>query len=540
MKRTWRTFALLALAAFMLLLSACGSNTTTEVSEASVSTGAGGAGKNVFIGIVNPPTSFNPINIKGTADQQVIAIMNDTLLGVDDTFNFVPRLAQSVETEDNKTFTVKLQENAKWSDGEPFTAKDVEFTLLMAANPAVTATINLSYIEGLNNVGKLEEGQTSVSGFHVIDDHTFEIATKNPVDLTFFNDNFSAAMRFLPQHVLKDVNPAELEKNEYMMNPTVTAGAFKFVKFAKDQYVEYAANPDYYLGAPKVDKIFVKIMPASNLVAQLQSGEIDMNMIRTGLVPSEDYEKVSNLNNVTAKVGDYSSAQTVLINNGVITDPRVRQAFVLATNRQQLVDQLLKGNGEVYEGLMPTNHPYFNKDLVTRPYDPVKAKQLLQEAGWDFSMPINFVVPTGNKVREQASELMAANLKEVGLNIQIQKFDFPTAFQKVKDHDYDISVISLPYSVDPSLVYNGFRPGAPNDYANYADPSLGELLAKGIAEMDAEKRKQIYNEIQKKFYDETIAFTLMAENPMVVTSKAMKVGESKFDMLLETHLWEKE
>jgi peptide/nickel transport system substrate-binding protein len=263
-------------------------------------------------------------------------------------------------------------------------------------------------------------------------------------------------------------------------------------------------------------------------------------MIRTGVIPSEDYERVSNLSNVEAKVSDFSTPHTVLINNGTITDARVREALVRATDRELIVKQLLKGNGDVYESALPPTHPFFNSDLAVRAYDPEAAKKLLTEAGWDFKTPINFVVPTGNKVREQAAELMAASLTDIGVNVQIQKFDFPTAFQKIKDHDYDITVTSFPYSADPTSVYNYFRPGAPNDFANYSDPSLGELLEQGVSEMDTEKRKQIYKELQKKFYDESIAFTLMAENPLAVTSKAMTVGETSYDMLIEAYTWEKE
>lgn len=531
------------LMALLLLVTACGSNTVTQVNEGDggSSTGASASGeKTVFIGIVNPPTNFNPINQLGTANEQVVTLLNDSLLGVTETYEFVPRLAKSVETADNKTFVFKLQDNAKWTDGTPFTTKDVEFTVLTAANPAVSSTLNLVNIEGLNDNGKLDEGQTSIAGLRIIDDLTFEVETKSPVDINFFNDNFSSRIRFLPEHVLKDVNPADLEKHEYMSNPTVTVGQFKFVKFAKDQYVEYAANPDYYLGAPKISKLFVKIMPASNLAAQLQTGEIDMNMIRTALIPPEDYQRVSNMSSVNTKVSEFSIPQTVFINNGSLTDPKVREAILYGTNRQIIVEQLLKGNGEYYDSALPKSHPYYNSSLTTHEYDPEKAKQLLQEAGWDFNKPINFVVPTGNKVREQAAELMAATLTDIGLNVQIQKFDFPTAFQKVREHDYDLAIIAIPYTADPTSVYTVFGSGATNNYENYQGTALFDLLDKGSVEVDTEKRKQIYFDVQKLIYDETVSFTILAENPILVTSKMMTSGEVSNDMLINAYTWDKE
>ena len=535
-----RFTGLLLAAAFALTLSACGGSgytTTNEAAATEASSASSGSGTAV-IGIVNPPTTFNPINPNDTASTQATSIMNDSLMVVNDKLEFEPRLAESIETEDNQTFTIHLQDKAVWNDGTDFTSKDVEYTLGMIAAPAVTTNINLSFIEGLNDSGKLDEGQTAISGFAAVDDKTFTITTKYPVEITYFNDNFSGKVRFLPQHVLKDTAPADLDKSPYMQNPTVSIGQFSFVKFAKDQYVQYKANESYYLGAPKLAELYVKILTAPNLVAQLQTGEVDANMDRTGLIPVEDFEKVSNMTNVTSSFSPISTPVSVMFNVQKMTDPKVRQALEMAVNRPQIVDKLLKGNGEIVDNMLPSTHPFYDSSIEPYAFDPDAAKKMLQEAGWDFSQVIHFSIPVGNKVREQASELVAADWKAIGLQVEIQKFDFPTLLQKLVSNDYEVGVVTIPYTADPSSVFNYFTPASAMNFTGIDDPELTALIEKGSKETDTAARKEAYNEVQQYFHENIPQFAMYVDNLMSAQSNSLK-GKVGPDMLNNVYLWEK-
>src|SRR5206468_4619116 len=107
------------------------------------------------------------------------------------------------------------------------------------------------------------------------------------------------------------------------------------------------ANKDYFKGAPKIDKLYFKIMPGANIVAQLQSGEIQMNYPIIGNIPLSDYEKVKNMSNVRTISGRPISYQALFFNTKTIQDARVRQAIAHAINRKLLVNNLLKGEGEI-------------------------------------------------------------------------------------------------------------------------------------------------------------------------------------------------
>ncbi|MFF2017032.1 ABC transporter substrate-binding protein [Paenibacillus sp. NPDC058177] len=538
MNRHYRRTMLFIVLALVLVLSACGSSTNTTSSsatqalatdkpkEAEPSPNKEEKEKVVYIGIVNVPVTLNQINDQGdSAADNAIALINDSLLDLNEKFEFLPKIADSVETTDNQTFVVKLNPAAKWNDGQPFTTADVAFTLKTALNPKVETNFKLNFIEGLNDAGKLEEGTTEISGLKIVDDKTFEVRTKTPIDPLIFKERFGTKVFFLPEHILKDVAPEQLSTNPYFQKPEVTIGAFKIANFAQGQYVEVVKNTDYYRDVAKLDKIFIKVLPATNLVAQLQTGEIQMNSVPVGLIPITDYEKVKGFENVDLASGNPSVPPEIFFNSNKIADPKVRQAIAYALNRTLIVDQLLKGQGEVIDGGIPSYHPYFNKDIENYSYDPEKAKQLLEEANWDKKQPIEFLVPVGNKIREQAADILVQNLTAVGLNIQVQKFDFPTLIQKVQKGDYDITIFTRDFYIEPSSYFTLFKSTNPGNFLNYKNPLVDELITKGETEADPAKRQEIYNKLQETLHEDVPSLAVYSEKRLLAVSKDVLVGK---------------
>ena len=127
----------------------------------------------------------------------------------------------------------------------------------------------------------------------------------------------------------------------------MVSGPYKVTEFDRDHYVSYEANKDYWKGAPKIERLNIKIVEGSQLYAGLKSGEIDITQNTMSTIPLEDYESVAALENVEVSYGDPITNQSVFINTARITDTKVRQAMLYAVDRNQLLEQLLKGNGEV-------------------------------------------------------------------------------------------------------------------------------------------------------------------------------------------------
>lgn len=117
----------------------------------------------------------------------------------------------------------------------------------------------------------------------------------------------------------------------------------------------------------------------------------------------------------------------------------------------------MKGQGEVIDGGIPSYHPYYNKNIENYAYDPEKAKKLLEEAKWDYSKPIQFLVPVGNKIREQAADILVQNLTSIGLKIDVQKYDFATLIQKVRKGEYDITIFTRDFYIEPSSYFTLFK-----------------------------------------------------------------------------------
>lgn len=507
----------------LLLLAACSAGGTSTTSS-------GGSGdSSMFIGMVNPPVTFNPINSTDVAAQFLEKFMFDTFLDMDAPQSFTPKLAESFETTDQQNYTVKIQKDAKWSDGEPVTAADAIFTMNLVANPKTETSVGnfLTIIDGLDDSGKLPEGETEIPSIEAVDEKTFTFKTKQPVDPNMVKEQLGAKFMILPKHVLQDVKPEDLSKDPFMQKPTVTNGPFNFVVYKKDQYVEYEANENYYLGKPKLNKMFVKIMPAANIVAQLQTGELSMNAAGgIGKIPANDYETVEKFQNVTTKFEKTYGYQSIMFNTESVADPKIRQAVAYAIDRKAIVDKLLKGEGEIVDGPYTSVSPYLDKDLKTYTYDPEKAKQLLKEAGWDFNKPLNIIVPTGNKVREQSADIITQDLKAIGLKINVTTYDFPTLLAKAKAGDYDVMFIGFTNSLDPDIS-SMYKSNAPSNYMKYNSEKSDELLNKGKSEPDVEKRKEIYSELQKLWNEDLPVFTLYSDNDFSAVSKEVKEGEPK-------------
>jgi peptide/nickel transport system substrate-binding protein len=529
-----KAFSIVAILS-LLLLAACSGGSSSPAtnenpgssSEQPASTTSGDP-STMFIGLVNPPTGFNPINSGDVAAMFIQKFFQDTLLEMDGPLNFVPRLAESFESTDGQNYTIKINKDAKWSDGTPVTAHDVAFTINTIANPKSETTqgANISMLAGLEPNGKLPEGQTELSSVKVVDDKTLELTTAVPVDPNYMKEVFGLNVLTLPKHILGDVPVEELAKHPYMQNPDVTSGAFKFVKYEKDQYVELVANKDYYAGAPELEKLFIKIMPAPNLVAQLQTGELDFNVSKgIGKIAVQDYDTVSGFEHIETSVEPTIGFQTMMFNNAKL-NADVRKALSMAVDRKLLVDKLLKGYGEYIDGPYSSVSPFLDKSVGEIGFNPEKAKQMLEDAGFDFNKPLELVVPIGNKVREQSAPIIAQSLAQIGVKTEITNYDFPTIMQKGKEGDFDLLLIGFTLTLDPD-VSQIYASGATYNFMGYNNAKMDELLLKGKQEADVNVRKEIYSGIQKIIIDEVPVLTLYSDHDFAGVNKRVEFGKPK-------------
>ena len=163
--------------------------------------------KSVNIGVTSTLTTLNPMACDNTEIvKYAVSLVFLPLVELNAELEFVPLLAESITTEDNLTFTIKLQDAAKWSDGQPVTAQDVAFTLTLGADPvSANVALPLYAVEGTDDDGFIESGAEEISGVKVIDEKTLTVTLKWPTALYTFENNFGRYLFPVPEHVLKDV-----------------------------------------------------------------------------------------------------------------------------------------------------------------------------------------------------------------------------------------------------------------------------------------------------------------------------------------------
>ncbi len=508
-----------------LLATGCGGK-----KQAASGGTTGGKDKPLFIGLTNAPSGFNPVLCADAAAKWVIGFMYDSLLGQPEINKFTPHLALSIDTKDKQTYTIKLNPNAKWSDGKPITADDVVFTFNLIANPKVATSRGryIKMLEGVDANGKLKTEGT-IPGLVAKDATTVEFKCKAPLDPNYVKGLLGFDVAIIPKHIFEKIDPSKIASSPAATNPTVVSGPYKFVKYVTNDHVELAANDTYVNGAPKIKKVFLKIGNGTNLVVDLKAGKIQMAAGGgIGMVPIKDLDTLKKEKSLKVEASPAPSTQLLIANN---TNPaynvHFRRALTFAIDRQKIVDQLYKGYAQVNPSLYSEASSVFDKSIKPLPFDPETAKKELAQSGFDTSKTITLLVPIGNVLREQSADLIQQNLKAIGLNVQLQKLDFPTMHSRAMKGDFEMLLIGLNQPADPDFS-NYYTPGSAGNYSHTNDAKLNELFAAGAAKTDFNERKPIYQEIQKYLKEQCFVTALYAQNYFIVQASNIDGGLKQF------------
>ncbi|MBR6614543.1 MAG: ABC transporter substrate-binding protein, partial [Lachnospiraceae bacterium] len=282
--------------AMALSLTACGggqkaSETTAAQKETQAQTATE---KIVNVGVTNTLESLNPLLLNGgEINKYATGLMFLPLMELDKDLNFQPMLADSITTEDNRNFIVHIDEKATWSDGTPVTAADVEYTVLRLASPVIANYAMMYYVfEGVGDDGFVEEGATSIDGVKVIDEKTIQFTTKDVMSLNTFQNSYARYLLTLPKHKIEQYSEAELSTAEWFTKPDVVSGPYVVTDYDVNHYISYTANTEYWKGAPKIEKLNIRIVDGSQIYAGLQSGEIDITQHTMTDIPMQDYENI--------------------------------------------------------------------------------------------------------------------------------------------------------------------------------------------------------------------------------------------------------
>ena len=531
MKKRNRILSLLLAGVMALGLTACGASNagaaadetgSAAVSTESASSDTAASGEKIInVGVTNTIGSINPLLLNGgEINKYATGLMFLPLMELDADLNFEGMLADSITTEDNKNFIVHIDDAATWSDGTPVTADDVVYTALRLASPVIGNTAMMYYVfEGVGDDGFVEEGAESIDGIQKVDDKTVQFTTKEEMPITTFENSYARYLLTLPKHVIEQYSEEELSTADWFNHPDVVSGPFIVTDFDVDHYISYEANKDYWNGAPKIDKLNIKIVDGSQLYAGLQSGEIDITQQTMSDIPQEDYESVEALDNVDVVYGSPVTNQSVFIQTKNVPDVKVRQAMLYAIDRQQILEELLNGHGEIVDGFLSSASPFYDDSLTPVSYDPEKAKALLEEAGWDGSQTIRFYVNSGDSTFVNAASIIAAEWAAVGIKAEIQTVDFATLMSVAGTEDYDVLAVQYTYApVDPYPDV-AWLLGGEGSWTGYSDDTLNDALTKSQLTSDPEETKELFSVVDKKVQEDVPMFSAYVISAQGAVSK---------------------
>ncbi len=503
-----RRFVLGSMGALPLVLQGCGPATSVPAGGPGSPASSGGAGTSgartpagqLVIGSLEEPASLSalvalPHHFPEHVPQ---TLLFESLTQFMPDGSVAPKLAESwTVSPDNLVNTFTLAPGARFHDGHPVTAEDVKFTFDAAVDPATKSS---------------DEGLTNVAQTEAVDLRTVRVTLKG------LNPKFLAeggGRGIVPKHLLEG---KDLSRDEFNKRP-IGSGPFKLAGYTPGQSIVMEAVPDFYRGAPAIGRVVFKILTDQNVIlTQLRSGKLQY-----ALVTPRDLAAVQGIRSLKVVEARTPRFFDIVPNyqRPYWQDQRVREAALVAIDRQGIVDKVLLGHGEVLEANVSPVSWAYNPNVPKHPHDPARARALLDEAGWR---------PGGDGVRQKAGQRLAfgvmlnnydrtldqalvvaqQNLKDVGVVMRLERVEAGvfSARRTRKEFDALSRVWNPVYDPDQGgLAVSG-------NFYGYSNPRVDELSKQAFGTVDREVRKRAYFEVQEHLAGDVARLFLYTENEL--------------------------
>src|SRR5262245_11697445 len=469
-------------------------------------------GGTVIEGSTADVRTLNPVLVSDTASGRITALVFDSLVLVDpDTLEAAPSLATKWEVSpDNKVYTFTIQEGVKWHDGQPCSADDVKLSYDLYMEPK----------SGTPRAGTLTK---HIEKVEVKDPQTVVFTLKDVIAPFMVTD---VVYGIVPKHILGSVKPEDIPTHEFSTSKPVGTGQFKFQEFKQGDHVTLVANPDYHRGATAIGTYIRKFVKDNTaLYQQLKTGEADF----INFTP-DFYEDAKSQTNFTTYAYDGFNFQFFGYNLDpakvfpAFQDVKARQALFYAVDRQGIVEKIRSGLSTLAQGTMPVLSWAYQPDKMTvrYDYDPEKAKQLLDEAGWKEGadgirekdgQKLSFTMYTfsGDKTIEGYMSVFQQNWKDIGVEMTPQFEEFSAFVTRLtKTFDFQAFLVGFQWGVDPDqqTMWDSKQHGPGFNLYNYSNPKVDDLLDKALHTLDKAERTDLYVQAQN---------LILADAPALIT-----------------------
>lgn len=457
-----------------VLLVACGGG------EKKSGGGGGGSDKGLVIAFQASPTNLDSRVGNDNATGRVFDLIYSGLIKVTPEMDYAPDVAEKWETPDDRTIIFHLNPAAKFQNGKPVTSADVKWTFDSLMAPGFTSA--------------KKSGYAAVDHIETPDPKTVVFKLKEPNAGIF--DNLTLGI--LPQGA---------DTNVFKTKP-IGAGPYKVVEFAPDDRVVLEAFDQWHGGAPNIKKVTIRIIPdATTRVLEMRRGTINFEVNNIPFENVDEFEKGDKYK-VVKKPGSVYQYLAFNMKDPVLSKREVRQAIAHAIDRQKITRDLLRGYGVPTDTMFGEGHWARAEGLPTYPYDPAKAKQLLDQAGYKdpdgdgpkMRFQLSFKTSTDAEANLRA-QMIQQMLRQVGIDVKVQSNEFGVFFEDIGKGNFQMYSLSRNGVADPDFYYVIFHsknmPPEGQNRGYYSNPKLDELILKGRSTFDRAQRKQAYDEVQK-------------------------------------------
>ncbi|MGE0154206.1 MAG: ABC transporter substrate-binding protein [Reyranellaceae bacterium] len=474
--------------------------------------------------LIHPePTSLVAIATTAGPSVLVSAKILEGLLTYDFALNPKPQLAQSWSVSpDGKVYTFKLRQGVKWHDGRDFTSADVAYSVLL---------LKEIHPHGRGIFSTVQEVKTP-------DAHTAEIVLSAPAPY-LIHSLAGSESPIVPKHIYEgkrfDTNPANIAP--------IGTGPFLFKEWVRGSHIVYERNPNYWdKPKPYVDRLIVRFYPdAGGRVAAIETGNIDLAPMTP--VSVNELNRLRALPNIRFddngyQYFNYFARLEFNLERDQLKDPKVRHAIAHAIDRQAILRLAWFGYGKMMDGpITPTLAMFHTKDVSTYPFDPKKAEQLLDEAGYKrgangvrFKMNIEYIPNALGDTYKRTAEIIKQYLANVGIELTIRSSDFSAYLKRVyTDRDFDMMINNMAVMFDPTIgiqrLYwsKNIKRGVPfSNGAAYANPEVDTIFEEAATEGDVAKRKELFVRLQQIITRDLPDLTLMELQHVTIYNPKVK------------------
>ena len=505
MVRAHRGFlGLTAVVGLALFAMACSGGDSGGGGSDPLSPASGGSSVQADLRLVGgEPLTLDPGQAMDSGSAVYINEIFSGLVTLDRDLQIIPDIAESWEVSpDGTVYTFKLRRNAMFHDGRPVTAEDFKYSIertakLGADGVSTTADAYLGDIVGARDM--IRGRATSISGLKVVDSSTLQIT----IDAA--KPYFLAKLTY-PTAFVVDKQQVEANPRNWVRKPNAT-GPYKVSRWDLNERILLEANDRFYLGAPSVKRVLYNLAGGSSLT-QYENGEIDAAGISV-----IDIERVLSPRDPLNK--EYKSGRDLSISyigfnvkTPPFDDPKVRQAFARAIDKEQIARVVLKDMLPVANSIMMPGLPGYNASARAPTFDPGAARQLLSESKYKDAAGLGRI--TYSEIGGGASagldtqviiEMLKTNL---GVEVNIAQSDSASFFDDLDRGRFQMFAIGwiMDYPDPEDIIDLLFNTTSRQNNTGYSNPQVDALVNEARTERDVNRRLQLYQQAEQIILDD--------------------------------------